>query len=60
MIWRHYQPELVEFVDSGMLFEVERDPVHQMHKHVEMDGMKNIWYDNSPRRDAFHIAEDAF
>jgi len=59
-IWRHHRPELVEFVDPGMLFEEGRYPVHPMLKHTEIDSMKNIGYDNSHRRDAFHIPEDAF
>jgi len=52
--------DVVEFVDPGMLFEEGHYPVHQMLKHTEIDGKKNIWYDNSHRRDAFHIPEDAF
>ena len=57
-IWRHYRPELIEFVDPGMLFKEGRYPVHQMLKHTEIDGMKNIGYHNSHCRDAFHIPED--
>jgi len=59
-IWRHRCPELVEFVDPGMLFKEECYPVNQMLQHTEVDRMKNIGYDNSRRRDAFRIPEDAF
>jgi hypothetical protein len=59
-IWRHHHPELVEFVNPGMLFKKGRYAVHQMLKHKKIDGMKNIMYDNSHRRDAFHILEDLF
>jgi hypothetical protein len=59
-IWRHHRPELLEFVDPGMLFKEGRYTVHQMLQHTEIDSMKNIGYDNSRRRDAFHIPDDAF
>jgi hypothetical protein len=59
-IWRHHHPELVEFVDPGMLFKKGRYAVHQMLKHTKTDSMKNIVHDNSRRTDAFHILEDAF
>jgi hypothetical protein len=59
-IWRHHHPELVEFVDPGMLFEEGYYQVHQMLKHTELDGMKNIGYDNSRQGDSFHIPEDAY
>jgi len=38
----------------------ERYPVRHMPKHTEMDRVKIIRYNNSRRRDAFHIPEDAF
>jgi hypothetical protein len=52
-IWRYHSLELVEFVDPGMLFEEGRYPVDQMLKDTEIDGIKNIGYDNGRRRDAF-------
>jgi hypothetical protein len=51
---------VIEFVDPRMLFEEAGCPVHHMVKHTEIDGMKNIGYDNSRWRDAFHIPEDTF
>jgi len=59
-IWRHHRPELVAFVDPGMLFKAGCHPVHQMLKHTEIDGMKNIGYDNRLRGYALHIPEDLF
>ena len=58
-IWRHHRPELVEFVNPGMLLEEERYPIHQMLKHTEIQGMKDIGYDDTCRGDTFHIPEDA-
>jgi len=58
-IWRHHIPELVEIADPGMLFEEGRYPVHQMFRYTKIDGMKNIGYDNSRWRYAFHISDDA-
>ena len=55
----HY-PEQVEFVDPGMLFEEGCWLVHQMLRHTEIDGMKDIGYDNSHWGDAFNIGEDTF
>jgi len=59
-IWRDHRPELVEFVDPGMLFEEGRYPVHQLLKYMEIDGMKNIRYDNNRWRDAFNIPDHPF
>ena len=59
-IWRNRRPELVEFVNPGMLCEEGHYPVDQMLRHSELDSMKNIGYDNSCWEDAFHIPEDAF
>jgi len=58
-IWRHHHPELVEFVDPGMVFEEGCYPVHQMLKHTEIDRVKIIGYNNSRQRDAFCLPEDA-
>jgi hypothetical protein len=58
-IWRHHRPELVEFVIPGKLFMNGHDPVQQMIKHTEIDGMKKNRQDNSHWRDACHIPEDA-
>jgi hypothetical protein len=58
IFWRHHRPEMVEFVDRGMMFEEGHYPVLQIVKHTEIDGMQNIGYDNSHRRDVFHIPED--
>jgi len=43
-----------------MRFEEERYAVHQMLNHSEIDGMKNIGYNDSRRNDAFQIPEDTF
>jgi len=43
-----------------MLFEDGRYPVFQMLKHIEIDCMKDIGYDDNHRRDAFPIPQDAF
>jgi len=58
-IWKHHRPELVEFVNPGILFEEGHYPVHRMFKHTEIDIMEDIGYDNSRWGDAFHIPEDA-
>jgi hypothetical protein len=55
-IWRHRCPELVEFVNSGVLFEQEYYPVKEILQHTEIEGMTNIRYDNSHLGDEFHIA----
>jgi len=54
-IWRHHRPELVEFVDPGMLFEEGCYPFHQMPKHTKIDAMKKIEYGTHRQKDAFHI-----
>jgi len=59
-ICRHHCPELVEFVNPRMLFNEEPYPVHHMHEHTEMDGLRTIRYKTSHQGDAFHISEDAF
>jgi len=59
-IWGHYRPELIESGDPGMWFKEGRYPVHRTLKHTEVEGIKNIRYDNSCRRDAFHIPDDTF
>jgi hypothetical protein len=56
-IWWHHRPELVEYVDPVMLFQEGCYPVHQMLKHTEINGKKNIEYVNSHQRAAFHIPE---
>jgi hypothetical protein len=58
-IWRYHHPELVEFVNPGT-FKEGRYPVNQILMHTEIDGMKNIRYNNSRRRNAFHIPADFF
>jgi hypothetical protein len=59
-IWMHHRSELVEFVGPGMLFKTGRLQVHQMLNHTEIDGMKNISFNNSRWRDAVHIPGAAF
>jgi hypothetical protein len=60
LIWRHHRSELVDFVDPGLLFEEGRYQVYQILNHTEIEDMKNIGYDCSLQRDAFHTAEDVF
>ena len=43
------RPELVEFVNPGMFFKEGYNPVHQMLKHTDIDGMKDIRYRNGCR-----------
>jgi len=59
-IWRHHRPELVEYVDRGMVCKEGRYSVPQMLKYTEIAGMKIIAYHNRGRSEAFHIPEDAF
>jgi len=59
-LWRHHRPQLVEFIDPRMLFEEEHFPVHQMLEHTKIDVMKDIYYANCRRGDAFIIPEDPF
>lgn len=59
-IWRHHCPELVEFVNHGMLIEEGPYPVHRMFKHTEIGDIEYIGYGNSHQHDAIHILEDAF
>jgi len=59
-IWSHHHPVLVEFVDPGILFEEEHYPVPQMLKKTEIDGKKNVGYDNCRWRDVLYLPEDAF
>jgi hypothetical protein len=60
-IWRHHCQELVDLGDPGMLLEEGHYTVLQSLKHTEiLNGIKDMRYDNSNWRDAFHIPEDAF
>lgn len=59
MIWRHHRPELVEFVDPGMMFEEGCDTVCQLLDHTKTHGRQDTVYDNRSWGDAFHIPEDA-
>jgi len=59
-IWRHQYSELVELVHPAMLFKEGHYPDHQILQYTEIDGMKNIAYNNSYRRDTFHITLDDF
>jgi hypothetical protein len=54
-IWRHHRPELVKFIDPGVLFEEGHYPVHPMLNHTKIHVVKYIRYDNSHQREAFHI-----
>jgi len=57
-IWRYHPQELVEYVDSGMLFEDGHYPVNQMLDYTDIDGKKNFKYGTSRQRDAFHLPQD--
>jgi len=54
-IWRHHRCELVAIVDAAMLFDEGLYTVYKMLKHVEIDGIKNIRYDDSHQGNALHI-----
>jgi len=60
MLWRHYCPELVEFVNSGMLFKEGQYTVYQMLKSTEIDGIRNITYNNTHRGDLYCTVDHAF
>jgi len=59
-ICNYHRPAVVELVDPGMLLKDGQYPVQEMLKGTEIDGPKNIRYDNSHQGDAFHIPEDTF
>jgi hypothetical protein len=59
-IWRHYHPELVDFLNPGMLIKKGCYPVHQMLKLSKIDSTKYIMYDTNLPGHAFHIPEHAF
>jgi len=51
---------MIEFVDTRMIIQEQCYAVDQMLKQTGTDGMKDIGYDNSCRKDAGHSPEDAF
>ena len=57
-MWRHHRPELVEYIDPGMLFKEGRYPVPQMLNCTEIYGMNDLGYDNSRRADELNIREN--
>lgn len=59
-ILRYHFPELVDYVNYEMLFEVGCYEDHEMPKHTVIDSMKNIAYNNCCWRGAFHLPLGTF
>lgn len=59
-IRRHQCPELVEFVNSGMLFAKGRYLDPQILQQTVIHVMKNLSHDNSCLDDIFHVLDNAF